>query len=237
MRVKAVCLSALVALSWASLAAAGPIVEAAERAETLQAEGKAVEALDALNEAIDSVWREAPLAFRRVVLVESAEGFGQFQERSDRVFRPDEEIRVYVEPVGYGYGASGDAASIDFNVDLAIENTTGQVLGEAENVFEFSTETYPDRREFGMTLIVQAPYVRPGDYKAIFTVRDGNSDKSGTFEVPFTVAPPVFEDTGAQASGGEAAPAPAGASATQTEPAAQTDAPGTPGSGGEAPRQ
>jgi hypothetical protein len=41
-----------------------------------------------------------------------------------------------------------------------------------------------------MTLTFGVPFLRPGDYKAIFTVHDQNSDKTGTFEVPFTIALP-----------------------------------------------
>src|SRR5688572_13929929 len=201
MKIKAAILSALIAWTWSPPALAGPIAEAAEEAERLHAEGKTVEALDALNAAIDTIWRESPLVFRQVVLVESSAGYGRYQERTNRVFRPDEEMRIHVEPVGYGYGATADGATIDFGVDLAIENMTGQVLGEARDVLEFSTETHPNRRDLGITFSIKAPYVRPGDYKAVFTVRDRNSDKSGTFEVPFTVAPPVFQDSGPQASG------------------------------------
>ena len=77
-------------------------------------------------------------------------------------------------------------SDIAFKADLAIENTTGQVLGEAKDVFSISTPSAPDRREFSMTLSFGAPFLRPGEYKALFTVHDQNSDKSGTFEVPFT---------------------------------------------------
>ncbi len=42
-----------------------------------------------------------------------------------------------------------------------------------------------------MTLSFGVPFLRPGDYKAIFTVHDQNSDKSGTFEVPFAITLPT----------------------------------------------
>lgn len=211
MKFTAACMSALLVLCFSSGADAGPIADAAGRAEALQAEGKTVEALDALNEAVDVVWTAAPLAFRKVVLVDSSKGFGDYAERSDRVFRPDEEMLIYVEPVGYGYGTSGAAATINFDVDVAIENTTGQVLGEAKDVFQFSADTYPKRREFAMTLGFGAPYYRPGDYKVIFTVRDRNSPKSGSFEIPFTLTTPGAGD--APAAGAESAAAPADAPA------------------------
>ena len=103
----------------------------------------------------------------------------------------DEKLRVYVEPVGYGYGMSAAGAKIGFTTDLAIENTTGQVLSEVKDLFSISADSAPGRREFGMTLSFGVPYLRPGDYKAVFTVRDQNSPKTGSFDVPFTVAAPT----------------------------------------------
>ena len=191
MNIKAKCLAALFFLSATSLAAAGPIVDAAEEAETLNASGKTIEALDALDRAVDTIWREAPLAFRKVALVNSSGGYGIYEERTDKTFRPDEKMMIYVEPVAFGYGAAGTASAIAFKADLAIENTTGQVLGESKDIFSLATLSQADKREFSMTLTFAAPFLRPGDYKAVFNVRDQNSDKSGTFEVPFTIELPT----------------------------------------------
>jgi hypothetical protein len=191
MDIKAKGLAAVFVLSAASLAAAGPIVDAAEKAETLQASGKTIEALEALDEAVDAIWRESPLAFRKVALVNSSGGYGIYEERTDKTFRPDEKMMIYVEPVAFGYGGAGTASAIAFKADLAIENTTGQVLGESKDIFSLSTPSQADKREFSMTLTFGVPFLRPGDYKAVFNVRDQNSDKSGTFEVPFTIELPT----------------------------------------------
>jgi hypothetical protein len=190
MKCRAAFLSALLVLSGGSAAGAGPVVDAAQRAETLQAEGRIAEAYDALHEALDALWAEAPLAFRKVVLVDSVGGLGTYAARSGSTFKPDEKLRVYVEPVGFGHAASGGAAKIGFNTDLAVENTTGQVLTNVKDLFSISVDSAPDRHEFGMTLSFGVPYLRPGDYKAVFTVRDQNSPKTGSFEVPFSVAAP-----------------------------------------------
>ena len=232
MKLKAGCLSALVFMSVSTIAAAGPIADAAMRAEALQAEGKTVEALDSLNAAIDTVWTQAPLAFRKVVLVESSDGFGRYVERADRVFRPDEPMTIYVEPVAFGYGGSGPATTVDLDVDLAIENSTGQVLTEAKNLVEFSSEASPGRRELALTLTLQAPYLRPGDYRAIFNVRDRNSGKSGSFDLPFTLtlpasagdpdAPDAPEATAPAAGGATGAADPAGMPGQSTDGAAAT---------------
>lgn len=188
MQVKAAGLGALLLMIGSSFAAAGPAVDAATKAEALVSEGKVTEALDALSGAVEALCQASPLAFRKTLIVNSSSGYGDYSERAQKTFKPDEKVLIYVEPVCFGHAASGDIA---FKADLAIENTTGQVLGEAKDVFSISTPSAPDRREFSMTLSFGAPFLRPGEYKALFTVHDQNSDKSGTFEVPFTIVLPT----------------------------------------------
>jgi hypothetical protein len=193
MHFKAAGLTAALVLSWSSLAAAGPAVDAAQRAETLAAEGNTVEALDALNGAVDALWQASPLAFRRVVLVDSASGYGLYKERADRKFSPDEALTVYVEPVAFGHGSADGAGTIGFTADIALENATGQELSSTRDVFAVSAPSAPDRHEFYMTLSFAVPYLRPGQYTATFTVHDQNSDKSGSFEVPFEITLPASQ--------------------------------------------
>lgn len=188
MRVKVAGLAALLLGLSASLAMAGPAVDAATQAESLLAQGKVSEAVDALSTAVDALCQASPLAFRKSLIVNSSSGYGAYVERADRSFKPDEKMMIYVEPVCFGHADDG---AIGFKADLAIENMTGQVLGEAKDVFSLSTPSAPDRREFSMTLSFGVPFLRPGDYKAVFSVHDQNSDKSGTFEVPFAIALPT----------------------------------------------
>jgi hypothetical protein len=191
MHIKAAGLTAILVLIWSSFAAAGPVVDAATRAEALQADGDTVGALDALDEAVSIIWEDGPLAFRNVTLVDTASGYGVYEMRANPTFRPDEKLTVYVEPVGFGYGSADGAASIGFTADLAIENATGQVLSETDDVFSLSAAGARGKREFYMALTFTVPYLRPGEYKAIFDVHDQNSDKSGTFEVTFNIALPT----------------------------------------------
>ena len=190
MTIKAAGVSAFVIAAWASLAAAGPVADAAARAEALQADGDVVGALDALNDAVDAIWNDAPLSFRTIAVVNSASGFGVYEENAEPTFRPDQKLSVYVEPVGFGYGGGG---TVGFSVDLSIENDAGQVLGEEDGVFNVSVPGPEGRREFYMTLTFEVPFLRPGAYSAVFTVHDENSDKAGDFTVPFQIALPIAE--------------------------------------------
>jgi hypothetical protein len=188
MKVRVAGLAALLLMCGASLAMAGPAVDAATQAESLLAEGKVSDALEALTGALDALCTASPLTFRKTVIVDSSSGYGVYAARADNTFKPDEKMMIYVEPACFGHADDG---AIGFRADLAIENMTGQVLGEAKDVFSLSTPSAPDRREFSMNLSFGVPYLRPGDYKAVFTVHDQNSNKSGTFEVPFAIALPT----------------------------------------------
>ncbi len=189
MRLKTAGLTAFLVLSWSSFAAAGPVADAGAEAERLHAAGKTVEALEALSAATDAIWGDGALAFRSVAVVDAASGFGLNDMRADATFKPDQKLTVYVEPVGFGYGDG----TVAFTADLALENATGQVLNETSDVFSIDAPFAEGRREFYMTLTFDVPFLRPGDYTAIFTVHDKNSDKSGSFDVPFSVSLPAAE--------------------------------------------
>src|SRR3712207_5810455 len=68
----------LTVLSWTGQALAGPVVDAAQRSESLLAEGKPVEALAALDQAVDAAWEASPLVFRKAMLVEESSGFARY---------------------------------------------------------------------------------------------------------------------------------------------------------------
>jgi hypothetical protein len=166
---------------------AGPIVESAQRAEALSGEGKHLEALAALGEAVDQAWNASPLLIRKAILVDQTSGFGRYEPRTSEEVTADERLTIYVEPVGFAFGKAGDNYATALAVDVAIQNTTGQVLVEVRDLFTLRTEAREKQREFSMAMRHPIPYLRPGKYAGVYTVRDLNSDKSASFEIPFTV--------------------------------------------------
>lgn len=166
---------------------AGPIVDAAERAEQHAQSGEPARGLEALDEAVAVLWQQLPLSFRTWTLVESAEGYGIYKPRDDATFRPGETMRVYIEPIGFDYGAKAGLHEVALSTDLALETPGGQVLAEGKDMFNISVPSRNRIREFNMTLSLVVPQLAPGPYRAVFTVRDRHSDKSGEFAVPFQI--------------------------------------------------
>ncbi len=170
-----------------SIGNAESISAAAAEAERLAAAGEHMRALEALDAATDALWSRAPLGFRTALFVSEASGFGVYTRRESTAFRAGEAVTVYVEPVGFSYGKSGAFNTIILGAGLAIRNSTGQVIAEAEELFDVSLQSRARNREFNMSLSFTMPDLIPGDYAAIFTVRDRNSAKTARFELPFAI--------------------------------------------------
>src|SRR5215207_6510367 len=156
MRIRADLIAALVVFGGAP-AFGGEIVDAATRAEALLRQGKPEEALSALDAAVIEVWNATPLSFRKALSVKSADGFGMYEPRESETYRAGETVRVYAEPIGYGFRASGDGFTIALDADIAIENTRGQVIAEGKDLFSVALPTREKNREFNMILSFDLP--------------------------------------------------------------------------------
>lgn len=169
-------------------AAAGPVVEAAQRAEELAEAGEPIRALEAMEEGVAEIWREAPLTFRSWAIVEEVQGYGVYEPREETDFRPGETMRVYVEPVGYAYSSQGDIHEVALSADLSIETPRGQILAEGKDIFSIAIPSRNSIRELHVTLGFVVPELAPDEYRAVFTIRDRHSEKSGELSVPLHIS-------------------------------------------------
>ncbi len=167
---------------------AGEIAEAGARAEQLLSSGDPIAAVNALDEAMEAIWKASPLVFRKALLVDSGGGFGIYVEREDTTYKPDEPIIAYAEPMGFAYGKNSiGGTEIGLIVDFTLTDTGGKTILAKD---EFATIALPVRyhnREFQITVTVNHSALRQGDYVARFHVRDKHSGKTGDFDLPFKV--------------------------------------------------
>lgn len=168
-------------------AAAGELVDAAARAEALAAEGKHLQALDAMSEGLDLAWAQAPFTVRKALFVsESPSGFGVYQRRDGSVFKPGEKLLVYAEPVGYGYQKSGDIYEIDLVADVSLRHPRGTIGGQ-KAFANFGLKSLVKNREFYAFITYDFAGLAPGEYAVKTTLTDRASGKSTEFDLPFTI--------------------------------------------------
>lgn len=166
-------------------ACAGPVVDKATEIEGLMAADNASGAIDAANALVATVWDSSKdIGIHQSVLVtEPAAGFGIYNPRPDEKYKVDEPILIYAEPFGFGYGSGGDGLyTIGFIVDLKVMTEAGEVLGELPSVANLDLTSRYQNREFQANLTYTLSGITAGRYVLETTLRDKNSEKSGTFQ-------------------------------------------------------
>ena len=177
----------LVFAAAAGLTMTGAVPSFAQTSMPILSADEALARLDRLDEEIAEVWASGPLAFRSMTLVNGVEGFGDFKPRDGNAFKAGETLMVYVEPVGFAYVLENGRYSFALSSDLAIESDAGHIIVEGANLFLIDDSSRVRIREFHMVLSVKVPEIKAGGYKAIYQVKDMNSDKTGSFSVPFKI--------------------------------------------------
>lgn len=184
---------------------AAEMADRAAEAEQLLGEGKPVQALAAIEAAFNSAWDKAPLGFSEALFVNAKPaGFGIYDVRGSAEFKPGEDMLVYAEPFGYGYGSAEDKFLIGFEADFELRTARGQILHSQENFAELAMTTRRRNKEFQVFITYNFQGLRAGDYVLVTRLRDQHSDKTGSFELPFTIAAVAPEPA---ASPAEPAPA------------------------------
>ncbi|MEO5613768.1 MAG: hypothetical protein ABIR04_02430 [Cypionkella sp.] len=166
-------------------ASAGPVVDKATEIEALMAVDNASGAIDAANALLATVWDSSKdIGIHQTVLVtQPAAGYGIYNPRPDEKFKGGEPILIYAEPFGFGYGSGGDGLyTIGFIVDLKVMTEAGEVLGELPSVANLDLTSRYQNREFQANLTYTLSGITPGRYVLETTLRDKNSEKSGTFQ-------------------------------------------------------
>jgi hypothetical protein len=159
------------------------IAAAPGRAQTLQE-------IDRRDAAVFEAWNAAPLAVRKAIFVsEHPQGYGEYVERADNVFKPGEKLVAYAEPVGYGWKDIGKGEyEFGFKADFLIKSSDGKVLGGQEDFADLTQKSHERNREFMVVLTLSLSDAPPGEYLLEYKLRDVTGDKSTTFKMPFKIA-------------------------------------------------
>ena len=147
-------------------------------------------AYDAVREALVAVWDELPLSVRNATLVDGTpKGFGQYERRGSKSFKPDEPVTVYAELYGYGVSDKANGGYIrDLSADLALVDASGAVRANQIG-FWSSSETFEQRPlEMNLSFSATLSAFPPGDYLLRFTVHDKASGKAVSFDIPITLS-------------------------------------------------
>ena len=153
------------------------------------AAGQTVKEIDARQKAVVEAWEKTPLTMRRAIFVQQkAPMFGAYRERKSNVFKADEQIITYAEPVGYSWKPVEDGFRFGVNIDFLVKSTDGKVLGGQENFLKFDQINHAQVQELNLNMALTLTGISPGTYVVIYTVHDVNNDQVASFSQNFEIA-------------------------------------------------
>jgi len=150
--------------------------------------------LDHARKILDEAWRGTPFQIERTVLVTgAADGYGVIDRRADNVFRMNEKIYLYVEPVGYDYRTVGDLHLFGFDADFLVRRADGEILGGQRSFARFGFESMHKNREIYVDIEYEFFSLPPGEYVVETTLHDRVGGAQATTETVFTVEGNLFQ--------------------------------------------
>jgi hypothetical protein len=183
-------LACLLALTFGGPVLAGPVADAATGIEARLAAQDYVTALAGARDLLGQVWDQVPdIGFTQALLVtETAAGYGVYNPRPTDLYKKGEPIIIYAEPFGFAYGAPGEGLhSIGFAVDLQVLDAAGNELASVPNVTQLDLNSRYKNREFQANITYNLDGIAPGKYTLVTTLRDKNSEKSGSFRTDIEI--------------------------------------------------
>jgi hypothetical protein len=144
-----------------------------ERARTANGRGDHAAAIEALEQALETVRTEAPLVLAAFTLVDRpAKLFGDYAARRDTVLGPSEPLQFYMEPKNLVC-----TLEATFKADVRILGADGALLFERADIGSWQFVSRSRVQDVYMNLELTLSGAPAGDYTVEFTVRDGNSSK------------------------------------------------------------
>jgi hypothetical protein len=152
-------------------------------AATAYSSGNYVQSVKLLEEALEQVRLKAPLTIENFYPVRrKAEFFGAFEPRSTNVYETGEELYFYLEPKNIVFVKKGETYTGGFFLDLGFKDDKGEMLLEQKKFLDAEFNSRNPIHDLYANITLNLTGVSPGIYKAEFTVRDQNSNKSALVE-------------------------------------------------------
>lgn len=182
----------LLAASLAGTTSAGPLAEAAARAEELAASGDAKGAYEAIRGAFGDFSETLPFSVGFATFVsDKPAAYGAYTARPDSVFKPGEPLVTYLELIGLSWKDAGDGKEqSNFTVDLELADAKGEALAQQKGFGNFSFTGHVRNQEIYTHLTLDVTGAPPGDYVLRYVVNDVHGQRSTTLEQPFTIKAP-----------------------------------------------
>jgi hypothetical protein len=158
------------------------------RAAAAEKAGNHEAAIDALEQALESVRVEAPLVVKPfLVVARPAKFYGDYTPRANAVFTGSEEQQYYLEPKNLISRMASGSYEPAFEVDLQVLTADGNPVASQPRFGSFRLPAKSPVYDIYMNLKVTLEGAPAGNYNVRFIVRDLNSKKTATVTQRITI--------------------------------------------------
>jgi len=111
-------------------------------------------------------------------------GFGVYDKKTNNVFKPGEDLILYIEPTSFGYNTKTDDKNkklytINFSADFAISDTQGNLLTGQDGLPVSEIISHHQNKEVFIPFTISQTTPFPEDnYVITYTIHDTNSGNS-----------------------------------------------------------
>lgn len=174
-----------------TLALAGPLMDAAKKAEELAAAGDTIGAHNTIRDAYGTFAATLPFSIGKAIFVSTPpEGYGMYATRQEASFKAGEALISYVEPVGLTWRpADGGLLESHFTVDLELLDPKGATLAEQKAFGSFDFKGTVRNQEVFAKLTLNLSGPPAGEYVLRYRFRDTASGAVAISEQPFKIVP------------------------------------------------
>ena len=119
--------------------------------------------------------------------------YGVIEERNSSIFKPGEEVLLYVEPVGLWYKNTTDENgnklySLNLTADLIVSDKDGNIVGGEQNIPLTNFTSRHQNKEIELDLsLTGTETLDPGDYMLKWIVTDQSTGKNFEIEKGITI--------------------------------------------------
>ncbi len=144
--------------------------------------------LNAARDAYAAAWKVSPLSLENAVFVtRPADLIGDIAAREDALFAPGEAIRIYAQPLGYGYLETENGVEFGVDLDLELLSEAGKLLVEQEGFQSIRLASSVEVREMYLNIEIDLDGLGPGAYQLRIRANDIASDETAETTLPFEV--------------------------------------------------
>jgi len=131
----------------------------------------------------------AALNIPKILYVDSEEGFGMYEQAPSHRFLKGQKTMAYLEITGFTLQEEGDHYLLDLSMDLAVEDTEGNLLGTQKDIIQFQRNVKSRLHDVYFKVSFDFSLWDPGKYRLFFQVMDHLGGSFSKAELPLEIIP------------------------------------------------